>query len=366
MSLIRILPPELRNKIAAGEVIERPASVVKELLENSIDAGCTRITVETSRAGKRLIKVLDNGSGMDREDAVLAFEPHGTSKLQSEEDLFRITTMGFRGEALASIASVAKVRIMTALKGSVGTCLEFNNGRINNIQDCPATGTTIEARDLFYNTPARLKFLKSDTTENYHITDTVTRAALSHFNIGFTLVMDGYQVFDLYPAVSYRERIIHLFGPEFVQELLEKESREQSLGLHLFLGRPEEARNSRSQQFLFINSRPIRDPSIGHAIYQAYDLSLARDKHPVFFLFLNLDPSAVDVNVHPTKREVRFSNKNLVYHFVGQAVRESLRDLLPNHDELLLDSQLSQDLSTTLIHLGITSAAILVLHFRQA
>lgn len=334
--MINVLSEHLRNKIAAGEVVERPASVVKELVENSIDAGSTRITVESARAGKNILRISDNGFGMEREDALLAFERHTTSKIKEEEDLFALVTMGFRGEALSSIASVAKVKLSTAYRypdGDAGlcpgTCIEIAGGEVREIRDCPAEGTSIEVKELFYNTPARRKFLKSDTTENNHIIDVVTREALSHCDIGFFLRMDKEEVMSLPAASSPRERLMQIYGREFVEGLLESEREAGGMTITLFTSKPAQLRNNRNNQYLFINRRPVKDPAVSSAVYRAYEGLIPGDKHPVFFLFLVVDPAEADFNVHPAKREVRFRDKSAIFNFVYQAVREALRGCAP-------------------------------------
>ncbi len=342
-----MLPVSLRNKIAAGEVVERPASVIKELMENSIDAGSTRIAVDTAHAGKRLIKVADNGAGMEKEDALLAFERYATSKIRDENDLFCIRTMGFRGEALSSIAAVSKMKLATAPAGEVagpgesrqpaindqrsaiGACIEIYGGEIKEIKDCSAAGTTIEVKDLFYNTPARRKFLKSDTTENYHIIDTVTREALSHYHIGFVLRMDGSDVLRLPAASSHRERLLQIYGKEFLDGLLESESRDARMNIKAFFSKTTNLRNNKNSQFLFVNNRPVKDQSVSYAVNKAYEGMVPGDKHPLFFLFLEIDPVKVDFNVHPTKREIRFEDKSTVFH----CVHRTARSVLVPHDE---------------------------------
>lgn len=336
MSCIHILPLNLRNKIAAGEVVERPASVVKELMENSIDAGASRIEIDIGKAGRRLIKVSDNGTGMDREDALLAFERYTTSKIKDENDLFHIRTMGFRGEALSSIASVSKVRLITAAStpaselqtpdSSAGTCIEIVGGEIKDVKDCAALGTNIEIKDLFFNTPARRKFLKSDSTENYHTIDIVTREALSHYHTGFVLRMDGDDVLNLPAASSMRERLAQVFGADLIDGLLEIETQIRDIGIRAFLGKAANVRNNKNNQFLFINNRPVKDRSVTYAVYKAYEGMIPKDKHPVFFLFMDINPEIVDFNVHPTKREVRFEDKNSVFNFVYQAAKEALKN----------------------------------------
>lgn len=325
MPRINVLPLNLRNKIAAGEVVERPASVVKELMENSIDAGASRIEIDILKAGRRLIRVSDSGIGMDREDALLAFERYATSKIKDEDDLFNIMTMGFRGEALSSIASVSKVKIVTSYQNETGTCIEIIGGDVKEIKDCPSIGTTIEIKDLFFNTPARRKFLKSDSTENYHIIDAVTRGAIAHYQIGFVLRIDGDNALNLPPALSFRERLVQIFGKDFVDDLMETEAKDSQIGIKAFLGKAANLRNNRNNQFLFINNRPFKDQSITYAVYKAYEELIPKDKHPVFFIFLEMNPQKVDFNVHPTKREVRFEDKNGVFNFVYQAAKEALK-----------------------------------------
>jgi|WetSurMetagenome_2_1015567.scaffolds.fasta_scaffold00633_6 DNA mismatch repair protein MutL len=328
MNRIRALPPLLRNKIAAGEVIERPASVVKELAENSIDAGSTRIEITISGAGKKLIRVSDNGCGISRDDALPAFERYATSKITEEDDLYRIRTMGFRGEALSSIASVSRVRLVTApgdSGGAVGVAVEIAGGEVKDVRDCPATGTFIEVKDLFFNTPARRKFLKTDTTENHHIIDVVTREALSHHDIGFVLRVEEDDLFSLSPASSLRERLAQVCGKQFTDGLMEVSVGDEGLSITAFFGRAADARINRNSQFVFINRRSIRDPSINHAVYKAYDDIMPRGKHPAFFIFMEIDPGQIDVNVHPAKREVRFRDKTGVYDLVYRAAREALK-----------------------------------------
>lgn len=324
MSLIKVLPVQIRNKIAAGEVIERPASVVKELIENSIDAGSTEIRIETLNGGRGLIKVSDNGAGMDREDALLCIERHATSKLKKEEDLFSISTMGFRGEALPSIASVSKMRIITGLKGSTsGTLIEIYGGEIREVKDYPAVGTTVEVRDIFYNTPARRKFMRSEATESLHIIEHVTLEALAHWEVGFSLHMDRKEVISLPPAGCPDERISQIYGREFLEGLLKINSGRDGLKMTSFVSRDGNLRNRKTHQFIFINRRPVKEPSISHALYSAYE-GIPKDRHPLFFLYLTVNPAEVDVNVHPSKREVRFLDHDRIYRFVRDCIRESL------------------------------------------
>ncbi len=327
MPRIKILPTDLRNKIAAGEVIERPASVLKELVENAIDAGGTEIRVEVLNGGKRMIKVSDNGAGMDKEDAMLSFEPHATSKISSFDDLFNIRSLGFRGEALASIASVSKVKLITGLRGSqLGISIELENGKIKEIKDAPLAGTSFEVRDLFYNTPARKKFLKTTSTELFHILDTLTKEALSHHQIGFTLDTDKHETMNLPKASGLKERLMQVFGNEFTSGLMEVDSAAEGMELFSFVSHSGNFRNSKSHQYIFINRRPVKDQSISHAVYKAYEGILPPDKHPMFFIFLTIDPRRVDFNVHPTKREVRFEDKEAIYRFVNSRLRDRIKE----------------------------------------
>lgn len=325
MSKIKVLPSPLRDKIAAGEVIERPASVVKELIENSIDAESTIIKIEVLYGGKRLIRVSDNGTGMDKEDALICFERYATSKTLNEEDLFNIKTLGFRGEALPSIAAVAKVRLITAPKGSTqGTFLEIHGGEFKVIKDSPSVGTTIEVRDIFFNVPARRKFLRTNNTELLHIIDTVTEEALSHYDIGFTLLSDNQETLNFPSASCLRERIMQIYGNEFLDGLTELNINNKDMSLNSFISnitKGDTFRNNKSYQFVFINRRPVRDFTITHAVYKAYEGILPQKKHPVFFIFLNIDPHLVDFNVHPSKLEVRFKDREYVYHFIYSSIR---------------------------------------------
>lgn len=324
MSRIAVLPPDLQNKIAAGEVIERPASVVKELLENAIDAGSTAIEIVVEKAGRKLIRIADNGSGMSREDAVRAFERYATSKIRHEADLFHLRTLGFRGEGLAAIAAVSRIVLKTAERDADGAQVSVDGGVVDGVRDAAALGTSVEVRDLFFNTPARRKFLKSDATENFHIIDTVTREALVHPSIRFSLHTDGSELMLTPAASSLRERIMQIYGREFVDGLRETRVEEPGLALHLFVSSPNMIRNSRTNQYVFVNQRPVKDQTISQAIYRAYDGILSRNQHPVFFAFLAIDPEQVDCNVHPTKREVRFRDKSRVFRIVSDAARKAL------------------------------------------
>lgn len=333
MPNIILLPISLRNKIAAGEVIERPASVVKELLENSIDAQSSVIEVNIIAAGRKLIRVSDNGCGMDREDAMLAFERYATSKIINETDLFKIKTLGFRGEALSSISAVSKVRLSTALnqppdrleQSPAGTCIEAVGGEIEEVKICSTIGTTIEIRDLFFNTPARRKFLKSDNTENYHIIDIITKEAIPQYKIAFTLTMDGQDVLRLPRASSEKERIVQIFGKDFFDELLETEAEYGQIYIKAFISGSTRFRSNKSNQFIYINKRSVRDQAITHAVYKSYGELIPRDKHPIFFVFIDIHPELVDFNVHPTKKEVRLRDKSSLFNFIKHTLESPLR-----------------------------------------
>ena len=325
MPHISILPPELCNKIAAGEVIERPASVVKELVENALDAGSTEIAIEVGHGGKRMIRVTDNGAGMDREDALLCFRQHATSKIREYDDLFNIRTLGFRGEALASIAAVSRMKIITGRKGAAGTVLELQGGGLGEVRDAPAVGTSVEVKDLFFNTPARRKFLKTDSTELFHIIDAVTKEGLSNPETAFSLVVDNHETVRLAKAAGLRERLMQLYGEEFLAGLTETAAAGEGLEMQAFISHGSSFRNTRSHQFVFLNGRPIKDQSISHAVYRSYEGILPPDKHPLYFIYLRLDPRKVDFNVHPTKREVRFEDKETVYRFILSHLRDAVK-----------------------------------------
>src|SRR5882724_1268214 len=319
MSKIRVLPDHLSNLIAAGEVVERPASVAKELVENAIDAGATRIVIDVESGGRRLLKITDDGEGMMRDDAVLAFERHATSKITSAEDLSAIATLGFRGEALASIASVARVELITQREDTAaGTRVVIEGGRMRDVKDAAhPRGTTIAVRDLFFNTPARRKFLRSEATESYHLTNLVTHYALAHPEINFTLTNNGRETLRVAPAKDLRERAFQVFGAQFLDGLLEvnnavSEPTETSFSLPQiarvrgFVSAPRERRTSRDAQFLFVNGRFVRDRLIGRALSEGYRSILPHGVYPVALLFIDVPLEEVDVNVHPAKTEVRF------------------------------------------------------------
>jgi DNA mismatch repair protein MutL len=323
---IKILSENLSNKIAAGEVVERPASVVKEMVENSLDAGATEIVVEIEVGGKRLIKVSDNGCGMSREDALLALERHATSKIATDEDLLAISTLGFRGEALPSIASVSRCTLASREKGSVeGTEIYGEGGRIRDVKARGmAEGTIIEVRNLFFNTPARLKFLKSTETEAGHVADQLTRLALSRPDVRFVYLCDGKVVFRALNG-DLKERVVSLLGRATAAELSPVQRDDGEMRMHGLAARPECSRSAATHLYTFVNGRFVRDRVVHHAILQAYRRFLERGRYPVAVLFLSLPSGDVDVNVHPTKHEVRFRNQSRVHDFIVSAVEDLLQ-----------------------------------------
>jgi DNA mismatch repair protein MutL len=327
MSKIRVLADHVANQIAAGEVVERPASVAKELVENSIDAGATRITIEIEAGGRRLLKVSDDGEGMVRDDAILAFERHATSKIRETDDLAAIGTLGFRGEALASIASVAKVELTTCIEGAnAATRVTIDGGRMRDVKDAAhPRGTTITVRDLFFNIPARRKFLRSEATETYHLTNLVTHYALAHPEIAFTFVNNGREVVRTAPAKDLRERAYQIFGEEFLKNLLEVDGGETGFArVSGFVSAPRDRRTSRDAQYLFVNRRFVRDRMIGRALSEAYRSILPHGVYPAALLFIDTPLEEVDVNVHPAKTEVRFRRQAAVADAVREAVRAAL------------------------------------------
>ncbi|MDE0324465.1 MAG: DNA mismatch repair endonuclease MutL [Candidatus Poribacteria bacterium] len=326
MPKIKILSADVANKIAAGEVVERPASVVKELIENALDAGSTSIRVEIRAGGKRLIRVSDNGGGMEREDALLALERHATSKVGRIEDLESIQTFGFRGEALASIASVSQFELLTRTADALeGTKVDVEGGVFRSVQESGCSpGTHMSVNNLFYNVPARLKFLKTDTTEMNHVTNQVTWAALAHPKIHFSLTHNGRSILDVRACDSYLERVRLLYGREFAENLIEFTEELPDLKIYGLLGKPEFTKSNREYQLFFLNQRPIRSRIIGAALTEALDAMVAKDRQPVALLFLTLEPEAVDVNVHPAKIEVRFRNERTVYSGVVRMIRNAV------------------------------------------
>jgi DNA mismatch repair protein MutL len=329
MGQIVVLDQNMINMIAAGEVIERPASVVKELVENSIDAGATKITVSIEDGGRKLISITDNGCGMDADDLARAFESHTTSKIKTSADLHGIATLGFRGEALASIASVAQVKAVSRTKDSIqANCIEIDCGNKTGVNPCSADyGTTIQVRDIFYKLPARRKFLRTANTEMGHITEQFIRITLANKQLALILVRNGRELYQLSDNDGLRQRIAILFSTpqgEIGENLIEAESHEKGLHVFALLGKPDISRTSGKFQYIFLNGRFIRDKFISHAIKEAYRGLLEPNRFPVIFLFLQMSPEDYDVNVHPTKNEVRFYNANFVHSQVLGVLREKL------------------------------------------
>jgi DNA mismatch repair protein MutL len=336
MSEIKLLSEDLINKIAAGEVIERPASVVKELVENSIDAGATNILIEITDSGKKLIKVLDNGKGMSKEDAEKAVLRHATSKIKTAEDLFAIQTLGFRGEALASIAAVSNLSITTKQKGQIeGFQILINGGLVINSNVVASDeGTIVEIKNLFFNTPARKKFLKTDAVELRHIIDVVTKYSLLHNAVGFKLIHEGREIINSPVVVNLRNNIATIYGFEVAKELIDINYEDDNLKLSGLVVKPYHARNDKNWQTIFVNGRWVKNEDITNAVYDAYHSILFINKHPVFVLNLEVDPQKIDVNVHPTKSDIKIEKKELICGAVTKAIRVALsnENLLPEVD----------------------------------
>lgn len=323
---IHVLPDEIANKIAAGEVIERPASVVKELLENALDAEATEIRVELTSGGKRLIRVTDNGVGMSPEDARLCIQRHATSKITTVDDLFTIKTLGFRGEALPSIASVSRFEMLTCARGaSEGTRVVVEGGTLKEVSvaGCPE-GTRVSVTNLFYNVPARLKFLKTEATELGHVVDHVQWAALAFPNVRFVLVHNGRTLIDSPPCENRAERIRLLYGKEFAEHLIGFSRQLETVELEGYVGDPHLTKPNRAMQFFFLNRRPIRDRILNAALTEATRSLVPSDRHAVAFLFLTMPPDHVDLNVHPTKAEVRFRDERAVFRYVLNALSQGI------------------------------------------
>jgi DNA mismatch repair protein MutL len=327
MPRIALLSENVASQVAAGEVVERPASVVKELVENSIDAGATRVEVQIRRGGSSSIRVVDDGSGMDRDDALLCLERHATSKIRTGADLAAIHTLGFRGEALPSIASVSRFRLATRERDAIaGTEVIVNGGKIETVRDCgEAAGTQIEVRSLFFNLPARRKFLRTENTEASHVEHQLQLQAIGHPGVGFVFLQDERVVFQLASGQSLRERISDLRGGALAKELLEvPEFATDELAVRGFIGKAGVSRSSRQQQLVFLNGRAIENSTLNFALREGYHTALMKGQHPVTFLFIEMDPAAVDVNVHPAKREVRFRDPATVREAIVEAVRRAL------------------------------------------
>ena len=323
--IIQLLPDNIANQIAAGEVIQRPASAVKELLENAVDAGATEIKLIVNDAGKALVQVIDNGNGMSETDARMAFERHATSKITNIEDLFRIKTMGFRGEALASIAAVAQVELKTKRpEDETGVFIEIENSMVKKQEPIASpVGTSIAMKNLFFNVPARRNFLKSNAAELRHIMDEFIRVAMSFPEIFFSLTSNGQQVFCLERG-TLKQRIVQILGSNYNARLVAVQEQTDYMNIYGFVGKPETAKKTRGDQYFFVNNRFIKSAYLNHAVVGAFDEMIAKDSFPMYALFIDLDPSQVDINVHPTKQEIKFEDEKIIYAFVQSAVKHSL------------------------------------------
>lgn len=322
---IQLLPDHIANQIAAGEVIQRPSSAVKELLENAVDAGATEIKLIVNDAGKALVQVIDNGSGMSETDARMSFERHATSKIQNIEDLFHIRTMGFRGEALASIAAVAQVELRSRKEDNdIGTCIEIENSTVIK-QQAIATpvGTSIAMKNLFFNVPARRNFLKSNASEMRHIVDEFIRVAMSFPNIFFSLSSNGQEIFHL-EAGSLKQRVVQILGNPYNAKLVTVKENTDYLDVYGFVGKPDTAKKTRGDQYFFVNNRFIKSAYLNHAVMNAFQEMIPSDSFPMYVLFIDLDPAQLDVNVHPTKQEIKFEDERIVYAFVQAAIKHAL------------------------------------------
>lgn len=323
--IIHLLPEGLANQIAAGEVVQRPSSVVKELLENSIDAGATEITLIVKEAGRTLIQVIDDGKGMSESDVRMCFERHATSKLRSTEDLFNIRTMGFRGEAMASIAAVAQVELISKqLEDELGTKLCISGSTVESHEpDVCETGTSISVKNLFFNVPARRNFLKSNAVELRHIIEEFQRVALAHTQIHFVLMQNDMELFNLPPA-NLSQRIVGVFGKNYQGQLVPVEEQTDHVKISGFVGKPDAAKKSRGDQYFFANDRYIKSSYLNHAVLNAFDGLLQQGTHPFYVLFIEIDPKHIDINVHPTKTEIKFDDERTIYAIMQATVRKGI------------------------------------------
>lgn len=323
--IIQLLPDSIANQIAAGEVIQRPASVVKELVENAIDAGSSEIKLIIKNAGKTLIQVIDNGKGMSDTDARMSFERHATSKIRKAEDLFSISTKGFRGEALASIAAIAQVEMITKThEEELGRRLLVAGSKVTKQEPCQAQGgTTFSVKNLFFNVPARRKFLKSDPVELKHIIEEFKRVALAHPTIFMSMYSNEQEIYHL-PAGNYRQRIVSIMGKPVNDRLVPIEQDTEIVTISGFVGKPEAAKKTKGDQYIFVNDRFIKSNYLNHAIRMAYDELIVKEAYPLFFLYITVDPSQIDINVHPTKTEIKFEEERLIYNYVRVAVKHAL------------------------------------------
>lgn len=329
---IKILPDNLASKIAAGEVVQRPESVVKELLENAIDAGAKNIELIIKRAGKSLIQVCDDGAGMSEEDVLLSIQKHATSKITSFEDLEAIKTLGFRGEALSSIAAVSQVEIKTETRDEeIGTLIKIEEqGTVEKQKGSFPKGTCVSVKNLFYNIPARRKFLKTDTTELKHIFDTFNRTALAHPEITFKLFNADNLIYD-YRSGGLQQRIMQVFADNMLDALIPVEEKTEFMNVHGYIGKPAMLKKSKGEQYLFLNNRYVVNRQINHAVFSAFENILEKGDYPFFILFIEIDPKRVDVNIHPSKLEIKFEDEKSVYNFVLAVIRKSIgtHDLVP-------------------------------------
>ena len=323
--IINILPKNVANQIAAGEVVQRPASVVKELLENSIDAGASKITIQIKDAGKTIIQIIDNGKGMSKKDALLCFERHTTSKISKATDLFNINTKGFRGEALASIAAVSHVSLITKQPGiELGSNIDIQGSEIkSNRSVVSEVGTTISVKNLFFNIPARRNFLKSDNVEFRHIANEFFRVSLSHPEIKFIFINNGSEIYNLTNS-SFKKRIINLFGSKTQEKLVPVSEETEILKINGFIFKPEYAKKTRGEQYFFVNNRYIKSPYLNHAINSAFEGLIDLKYNPSYFLNLDVDPSTIDINIHPTKTEIKFEDEHSIYAILRAAVKHSI------------------------------------------
>ncbi len=323
--IIQLLPDSIANQIAAGEVVQRPASVIKELMENAVDAGSTSVKVILKEAGKTLIQVIDNGCGMSETDARMSFERHATSKIRKTEDLFAIRTMGFRGEALASIAAVAQVELRSRRQiDEVGTKVIIEASEVlSHEADSCAQGTSFSIKNLFYNIPARRNFLKSNQIEMRHVVDEFQRVALGNPDVFFSLHHNNTELFHL-PIGNLRQRIIAIFGNNYNKNLVPLEEETEVVKINGFIGKPEYAKKTRGEQMFYVNNRYVKSPYLHHAIMSAYEELIAKDAHPLYVVFLDIDPARIDVNVHPTKTEIKFDDEKLIYNYLKVAIRHAL------------------------------------------
>lgn len=342
--IIKLLPDHVANQIAAGEVVQRPASVVKELMENAIDAGASTIKLIIKDGGKTLIQVIDDGVGMSATDARLSFERHATSKIQKAEDLFNLHTKGFRGEALASIAAIAHVEMQTRTEADeVATCIKIEGGKVVSQEVTVAPkGTSMMVKNLFFNIPARRNFLKSNHVELRHIIDEFQRVALSHASIGFHMYNNGSELFNL-PTSNIRQRIVNVFGGKTNEKLVPVTEETQVVQINGFISKPQFAKKSRGEQFFFVNNRFIKSPYLHHAILGAFEGLIKKENHPGYFLYLSVDPGSIDINIHPTKTEIKFDDEHTVYAILRSTVKHSLGqfNVMPS-----LDFEQDQNLET--------------------